>query len=72
MNTKLVTICVVAAVAALMVGTLAIQAQNAFANQFDDQQNIQVNRDFHGKNNVAIQQNNVNGDNKISGGIHLR
>jgi hypothetical protein len=70
MNSKLVTIGVIAAVAAVMVGALAVSGQNAFARQFDDQKNEQNHNHFHGKNNAQVQQNNVNDENEINGGIH--
>jgi hypothetical protein len=72
MNTKLVTIGAIAIVTALMAGALAVSGHNAFAKQFDDQKNEQNHNAQLGKNNVQIQQNNVNGDNKLLGGIHLR
>ncbi|HEY7079843.1 MAG TPA: hypothetical protein VH500_09085 [Nitrososphaeraceae archaeon] len=56
----------VAAVAALMVGVLAVQGQSAFAKQFDNNFPIQVNNHLRGQNVVPIQQSNINDANVIS------
>ncbi|HEY7573424.1 MAG TPA: hypothetical protein VH796_18850 [Nitrososphaeraceae archaeon] len=73
MNTKLVTIGVVAALAVLMIGALAVSSyQNAFAREFRDQNQINVQSHNHAKNILQASQENINGDNKVEGGIHLR
>ena len=78
MNSKLVTIGVVAALAVLMVGTLAVGTHNAFARGHHSSQ-LNVNDQdsdqscSHSRTNECDQTNqqNINGDNKVLGGIHL-
>ncbi|HEY7573422.1 MAG TPA: hypothetical protein VH796_18840 [Nitrososphaeraceae archaeon] len=52
-------------VAVLMVGVLAVSGnQNAFASQFHNQNNVNIQAGNHAQNVIQANQQNINGDNR--------